>query len=73
VKTVGSGPGETILETHLRVGKVRGLSNWSYSTGSLALARSSNKDLGKRGGCQYLGKNIGVIDESLCALIPSLV
>ena len=26
VKTVGNGPGEAILKTHLRVGKARGLS-----------------------------------------------
>jgi hypothetical protein len=39
VKTMGSGLGDAILETHLRVGKVRGL--WSYLIGSLGLSRAS--------------------------------
>jgi hypothetical protein len=44
VKTAGNGPGEAILETYLRVGKVQGLST-ELLTERLAHARASCKGL----------------------------
>ena len=65
----GRGLSEGTPETHLRVGKARGYP-WSYSTGSLDLARDSlrgapTRTRGSLRASRYLGKNTRVIDGSL--------